>query len=151
MTASETGHEIPADELQEWANTLGFLRHADALQARAASFRRLHGNMLMYGEGQALGDEHAAMALRGAAMLVASLLARIASLEAERARTVKSLVERLRQQVADADADIADALADAETTGEFVDPDDWHVEVPVDWLRECIRALAPEKGGQADG
>lgn len=73
-----------------------------------------------------------------------------ASLETERARTVDGLAERLRQQVANADDDIADALADAETTGDVVGPDDWHVEVPVNWLRECIAALASEKGGQAD-
>jgi len=47
------------------------------------------------------------------------------------------LIANLRASVANADDDMADAIADAQHTGERPDLDDWHVEVPVEWLREA--------------
>lgn len=64
----------------------GLLRHANNLDARAEQFRRLYGNMLMYGEDHAQADGRTADALRSAAKLIDSLLsdrARNAALASE--------------------------------------------------------------------
>lgn len=59
----------PADDLL----MLRFDRTAADLRARAKSFRRMHGNMLMYGEGQAQADEAAANQLDAATRIISTL------------------------------------------------------------------------------
>lgn len=70
--------------------------------------------------------------------------------QGETLREIGLLIDRLRETIADADADIAGELLDAETSGEPFDPDDWQVEVPVGWLREALAALSPEPHPVAD-